>query len=85
MADVQRRERSIDKLLAGLRTKHAKDIAALKARNARLLADTAMRAETATKATSTIVTNLEMENKWLRQRVADLQEIVEAFQKSISL
>ena len=36
-------------------------------------------------ATTASIASVETENKWLRRRVADLQEIVEAFQDSMGL
>ena len=85
LAEVQKREEFVDDRIMGLRDKHAKEIASLKARHARLLEDTAKRVKGNNEATLTSIANVEMENKWLRRRVADLQEIVEAFQDSLGL
>ena len=57
----------------------------MKARHARLLADTAKRVQGNNDATTASIASVETENKWLRRRVADLQEIVEAFQDSMGL
>ena len=85
MGEVQRREQAVDDRIMGLRDRHAKEVAGLKARHARLLADTAKRVRGNNDATTASIASVETENKWLRRRVADLQEIVEAFQDSMGL
>ena len=85
LADVQRREKTIADRVAGLNDAHAKEVAGLKARYQQLLADTAKRVDKTSKATETTVSNLATENRWLRKRVADLQEMVEAFQGSLGV
>ena len=85
LGEVQRREQAVDDRIMGLRDRHAKEVAGLKARHARLLADTAKRVRGNNDATTASIASVETENKWLRRRVADLQEIVEAFQDSMGL
>jgi hypothetical protein len=84
LSDVQKREQMVDSRLMGMRDRHEKDTAALKARYARLLADTQSRVKKTAESKATAVANMETENAWLRQRVADLQEMVVAFQDAMS-
>jgi len=85
LSDVQKREQMVDSRLMGMRDRHEKEVAALKARYARLLNDTKERVEKNARATSEALANMETENAWLRRRCADLQEMVVAFQDAMSL
>ena len=85
MDEVKRREQYVDDRIMCLRDRHAKEVAGLKARHARLLADMAKQVKGNNAATTASIASVDTENKWLRRRVADLQEIVEAFQDSMGL
>ena len=85
LSDVQKREQMVDGRLMGMKERHAKEAAGLKARYARLLKDTRDRMETSKQQKETAVNGMETENAWLRQRVADLQEMVVAFQDAMVL
>jgi hypothetical protein len=82
---VQKRELLIDTRLMDLKDRHAKEISNLKARHARMLKDASAQMELNSKRNQQSLQELETENIWLRQRVADLQEMVVAFQDAMSL
>ena len=82
---IQQREQMIDGRLLGQKDRHSKEVASLKARYARMLKETTEQVANNNQRNEHVVVELETENRWLRQRVADLQEMVVAFQDAMAL
>jgi hypothetical protein len=82
---IKKRELMIDTRLMGLKDRHTKEMSGMKARYARMFKEMQEKMEQNTMKNQHLVEELSTENVWLRQRVADLQEMVVAFQDAMTL
>ena len=81
-AELKRKEALVDDAIQRANRQHDIEISRLKANQAKALSEHVERGRSKEKATNTKVSNLRLENGWLRKRVSDLQNIVEALKEA---
>jgi hypothetical protein len=81
-AELEKKESLVDDAIQRVNRQHEIELSRLKSNHAKAVAKAIERGRSKEKATSTKVSNLRLENDWLRKRVGHLQGIVEALQEA---
>ena len=84
-AELKRKEALVDDAIQRANRQHDIEISRMKANQAKLLSENVERGRSKEKATNTKVSNLRLENGWLRKRVSELQNIVEALKEAAAV